>query len=173
MKRYFRKNLWTTLTAVTILLASTLSGAKENLQLKSAAVRTGVGHSIESTHPSLQLSMAGEFTLPWMPLIPTLGLSTRKTSDDPSLNWTNFSFDFSLAYEFDHLSWIPGLGAGGRVFGVGSHAFLNGFAYVKRVYPSGYFFCISGEFAQALSQHDASFITYLVGVGYDLDVNRF
>ena len=173
MKRYFHKHLWPTLTAVTVLLATGLSEATEGPQLKSASVRTGMGHSIEATHPFMQLSMAGEFTLPLTAFIPALGFSTRKTSDESSLIWTNFSFDFSLAYEFDHLSWIPGLGAGGRVFGVGSKAFLNGTAYVKRVYPSGYFFCISGEFAQALSQDDTSFITYLVGVGYDFDMNRF
>lgn len=173
MKRYSQKHLWTTLTAVTVLLYTSPIEATEKLQLKSAVVKTGVGHSMEAAHPSLQLSVAGEFTLPWMPLIPTLGLSTRKTNDDPSLNWANFSLDFSLAYEFDHLSWVPGLGAGGRVFGAGSQAFLTGTAYVKRIYPSGYFVCISGEFAQPLSQQETSFITYLVGVGYDFDMNRF
>ena len=173
MKRYPLKHLCAALLVFAFLLSANISKASEGLQLKSTAIKTGAGHSLGPAQPSMQLSMSGEFTMPWLPFISVLGLSARKTSINQTLSRANISLDFSFAYELDHLSWIPGVAAGGRLFGVKSQTFLTGTTYVKRVYPSGYSLCISAEFAQTLSQQDKSFITYLVGVGYDFDMNRF
>ena len=111
-------------------------------QLKNCSSSLQSSKRVWGTHrsgssPSLQLSVARVYTAVDAFNL-TLGLSARKTNDDPGLDWANFSLTFlwhtSLTILAGYLAW-------GRevAFGAGSQVFLTGTTYVKRIYPSGYF----------------------------------